>query len=101
MPNAVPKWERSDSQSLKVFLTSPSGLKLVTMLRALIVDGAMAAISAPTDRQSSACGRAEGFRDLAQWVDGLAEWEAEPEADDRPSENLEWLNRTHERQDPK
>lgn len=96
IPASAPEWTRDDTASMRVFLASPTGQKFVTTMRGLIVHHALMAVSQPTERQAWACGRAEGFGDLARWVDGLTEQDTTEDGgeDDRPDESLAWLGTT-------
>lgn len=95
----TPAWTDDDARALSFFLRSPEGLKLGRVLRDSIARECSAAMFARPDGLAWAAGHAAGMQALAAKLDALAVPAAPPAGtdDDRPSDSLDWLHSTPDR----
>lgn len=92
-------WTDADGRELARFLASDTGRRVGITMRDLILRTALEAMNARGENLPWEAGRAAGMRDLASYLDALQMSKEEPKAnlaDDRPSEDLNWLHGNHD-----
>ena len=98
LPREVAPWSAAEAESLRTFLRSETGLRVGTMMRALIASEQSAAMRIGDEvRLAWRCGHAAGVQSAVMALDNLARWGNPGETsraagDERPDDTLNWLH---------
>jgi trans-aconitate methyltransferase len=89
----VPEWSEQNATALAEFLKSEAGIRLGAHLRDRLAVASLGAVQRIGSDQAWHCGHAAGMHTLVAMLDSLSSVTGDTETrDDRPNDNLDWLN---------